>query len=63
MNNADLRDALMRDHDHKIRALIEDVSNLMEAVNMTIQAIKDLNERLKKLEGPEGEIRTLEVVQ
>ena len=61
MKQADLRDALCRDHDATIRAIIEDMNNIMRVVHMLTEAVKDLNQRLLKLEGGTDDIE-LEIV-
>ena len=61
MKQADLRDALFRDHDATIRAIIEDMNNIMRVVHMLTEAAKDLNQRLLKLEGGTDDIE-LEIV-
>lgn len=61
MKQADLRDALWRDHDATIRAIIEDMNNIMRVVHMLTEAVKDLNQRLLKLEGGTDDIE-LEIV-
>ena len=61
MKQADLRDALYRDHDATIRAIIEDMNNIMRVVHMLTEAVKDLNQRLLKLEGGTDDIE-LEIV-
>jgi hypothetical protein len=61
LKQADLRDALFRDHDATIRAIIEDMNNIMRVVHMLTEAAKDLNQRLLKLEGGTDDIE-LEIV-
>ena len=62
MKSVDLRDALWREHDTVIQAMLEDLNNLMQVVHMLTQAVKDLNQRLLKLEGGTDDIE-LEVTE
>lgn len=56
MNSKDIINKLIRDNEVHMQSIATDLMSTMQVVHMLTQAVRDLNERLIKLEGGTDDI-------